>query len=902
MATVYFKGDALPRAQETHVTPAAPEKGDVFTLTINRKSISVTAGEDPTVESIVDAFVAAIGQFDNDIPEWAEVSASVGTDSTGAVTYLKLTGLDDGTPFTVTSGTTNASTFSVLVTEVRKGSAGQNQKQRVRVVGATGGTFKLGFPTPGGAATTSGFEETTTIAYNASAATVLSALEGTGAIASGDAAVILNATSDWEIEFKGAYANTQLQHLLLNGDSLTGAGRVDVTVLQEGSDYTPESYTLTFDTSGVSSFRFSATVDEGGTDVVYYSDWISPDWAAASVSTALSLANDIVAALESMTVTGGVAAYKAVEVIGDLSGPFTVNIRAHGPLGPGKVTLEIASEIYDENKALVDLSTEVALTVLTAYSATAINEIQMVTLTNGPHAGGTFTLTCRGETTAGIAYNATAAAVKSALEALGNIDTDDITVTGNAGGPYTITFVGSGSSLAGEYPPMSGSGASLTGAFGTFLTGDSSRVTIVQQAKAAVNEQQMISLTGNPTGGTFTLTFNAETTGTINYNSSSAALNTSLVALATPVSGDFSITGPDGGPWLIEFTGAYAASDVSLITGNAGSLTADNTQALVVASNTVDPTGPYHWDDANNWSGGAVPSGGDIVYVQNISTDIKYGLGGISGTLAELHFMASFTGKFGLKPVNENGYYEYRTTSGTVKSTLVMIGEGDGPGSPFISINASSVQTELIVTNTGSPDDTTIPALLWKGTHASNVVRLFKGSFGCALLVGEVATIATLQIGYLTDREADVQYAIGPGITPTTIQISGGDGHINLGTANASALTLTGGRVVLSGSYGVSTTFAIAPDNEDTEATVVWNTTGTLGGAPIVSGAGKLDFSQDMRTKTVTNPIEVNGKNAIVDDPFQVVSNLRLDLNYCVAELNSSRLGNNVRITRGTPS
>lgn len=69
------------------------------------------------------------------------------------------------------------------------------------------------------------------------------------------------------------------------------------------------------------------------------------------------------------------------------------------------------------------------------------NEVQTATITGAP-TGGTFTLTFSGQTTSAIAYNATAAAVQTALEALSNVNPGDIVVTGNAGGPYTLTFGG----------------------------------------------------------------------------------------------------------------------------------------------------------------------------------------------------------------------------------------------------------------------------------------------------------------------------------------------------------------------------------------------------------------------------------------------------------------------------
>ncbi|GHJ34340.1 hypothetical protein ACFV4E_22365 [Streptomyces hygroscopicus] len=99
--------------------------------------------------------------------------------------------------------------------------------------------------------------------------------------------------------------------------------------------------------------------------------------------------------------------------------------------------------------------------------AAVTNEVQTVTITGGP-TGGTFTLTFSGQTTAAIAYNATAAAVQTALEGLSNVNPGDMTVTGNAGGPYTVTF-------GGQY--LGDNVAQMT-ATGSFTGGTSPAVTV----------------------------------------------------------------------------------------------------------------------------------------------------------------------------------------------------------------------------------------------------------------------------------------------------------------------------------------------------------------------------------------------------------------------------------------
>jgi len=73
--------------------------------------------------------------------------------------------------------------------------------------------------------------------------------------------------------------------------------------------------------------------------------------------------------------------------------------------------------------------------------------------------GGTFTLTFNAVTTAAIAEAATAVTVQAALVALSTVGTGNVVVTGNAGGPWTVTFIGT---LANTGLALSGSGALLT--------------------------------------------------------------------------------------------------------------------------------------------------------------------------------------------------------------------------------------------------------------------------------------------------------------------------------------------------------------------------------------------------------------------------------------------------------
>lgn len=84
------------------------------------------------------------------------------------------------------------------------------------------------------------------------------------------------------------------------------------------------------------------------------------------------------------------------------------------------------------------------------------SEVQTVTITGAP-TGGTFTLTFTAQTTAAIPFDAAASAVQTELNNLSNLD--GVTVSGAAGGPYTVTFPAD----MGNVGQMTADGSGLTG-------------------------------------------------------------------------------------------------------------------------------------------------------------------------------------------------------------------------------------------------------------------------------------------------------------------------------------------------------------------------------------------------------------------------------------------------------
>jgi hypothetical protein len=91
-----------------------------------------------------------------------------------------------------------------------------------------------------------------------------------------------------------------------------------------------------------------------------------------------------------------------------------------------------------------------------------VNERQTVTVRA---TGGTFTLTFIDQTTAPVAFDASSAAVQTALEGLDNLNPGDVTVTGDAGGPWSVEFAGARADT--DVAEMTGDSTTLTGRFRT---------------------------------------------------------------------------------------------------------------------------------------------------------------------------------------------------------------------------------------------------------------------------------------------------------------------------------------------------------------------------------------------------------------------------------------------------
>jgi hypothetical protein len=110
------------------------------------------------------------------------------------------------------------------------------------------------------------------------------------------------------------------------------------------------------------------------------------------------------------------------------------------------------------------------------------------------------------------------------------------------------------------------------GCYGWFIQRDDD---IIRTGDLGQNEIQKITI--NATGGTFTLTYSGQTTSAIAFDASSSDVQSALEALSNLEVGDIAVTGNNGGPWTVTFTGTLAKTNVAQITCNGSNLTLGGT-------------------------------------------------------------------------------------------------------------------------------------------------------------------------------------------------------------------------------------------------------------------------------------------------------------------------------------
>jgi hypothetical protein len=201
-------------------------------------------------------------------------------------------------------------------------------------------------------------------------------------------------------------------------------------------------------------------------------------------------------------------------------------------------TDEATTASSDRKRYTISTSSKRYLDIDTAVVVQAEHdEVQTVTITGSP-SGGNFTLTFGANTTATIAFNASATAVQTALRALASIGSGNVNVSGSNGGPYTVEFVGS-----------------LANASQSLLTKDASGLTGGSSPNVAIARVQAGSTWATVSSATYTLIYPGAT-----------VIFASAQAQGTTVrlhSGKYYAYATIGGGHTLEFNGKFNLEDTT---------------------------------------------------------------------------------------------------------------------------------------------------------------------------------------------------------------------------------------------------------------------------------------------------------------------------------------------------
>jgi len=620
----------------------------------------------------------------------------------------------------------------------------------------TGGTFTVQIGEDG--------TPSAAIAYNASAATLKTALETLAGIAVDDIAVSGSDGGPYTLTFQNNLAGVNAEQIIVNGSSLTGglADAVTITEQTAGGGGANEIWNIreTYGTEGYMSIAGNSSVSSGTFD--------------------LTIA---IAGSDVLTLTGvqyDVTAYELQLLIdADLSAANANGIFVSSTSG--------ANQLSEGDSFFFFISPTLGAGALTATvnSAGLTGGSYSRSIIDSPADGSggrdesSFFVVINGEASSQLAYNASAVDIQTAAEALSSVGSGNISIEHISDGAtiahgIRLTFIGD-------------LGNQITGLSVTILTsGDDYSVQRNLPGVTGISEVQQISITGSPGAGEFSVKLGTGFSGPIAYNQTASELEDILEAVSTIGTGNVSCS---GGPFPdtaidVTFTGGLSGTDVTLMSevqgysettvqgGESATVTVNTTQIPIESTTTTANSGPNLWDVAANWNTNTVPVNSDNVFIVD-GDNILYGLDQSAVTLGRLE-IGNKEVEIGL-PRRNVDTIEYRETFLKIGAATIVTGLGAGNGSDRIQIDFGGTDPAITVHASGRGDDE--PAVQFTSTNATNTASLeiLGGEVGVAVYPDQEAHFASI-----TQRSGDL--TIGSDVTLLGLERTGGSISIDEAT------------------------------------------------------------------------------------------------------------------------
>lgn len=331
----------------------------------------------------------------------------------------------------------------------------------------------------------------------------------------------------------------------------------------------------------------------------------------------------------------------------------------------------------------------------------------------------------------------------------------------------------------------------------------------------------------------------------------------------------------------VKFTAATSGVPFELTLSSTESNDDPADDQTYVEATTVARSGPNDVGVAANWSLGAVPVNSDdlIINQRGAGYALLYGLAALAAvTLNALKQSMAFTGATAL--IGDGDDYLQVSSAASKTHTLgyQFGGTSAQAGPPRVMLDFGSVATTVNVRNSASSSPSgeemkQVMRLLFNSS--SSVLNLLRGKVGLAANApGETTTIGTINQSYVTSQATDADLVLGPGVTvttinktggvlvseslPTTLKHSGGTAELVAITGTLTTLNLDAGQVETNGAFALTAANVKA-------GTLISNSTGTVTAINMIGEGGLLDLLRSNAPRTITT-ITVTGACTIRAD------------------------------------
>jgi hypothetical protein len=401
-------------------------------------------------------------------------------------------------------------------------------------------------------------------------------------------------------------------------------------------------------------------------------------------------------------------------------------------------------------RPLVGAPTEPYARVVPVLKVSALASTTQTLSVGGNPTGGTFTLSFGGQTSGAIAFNATAAQVQAALQAVSTIGSGGVTCSGGPlpGASVLIVFAGL---FAFRTQPLITVGANnLTG-------GATPAPSVVQtSAGALVGDVQTISVTGVPTAGTFQLAFGGQTSTPVPFNATSAQIQTALAGLSNVGASGVVCSGGalPGTAVTVSFAGPLGIGSQPVISATGSTLVGAGSPTVQLAHTTTGavhaavetlsvsgtPTGGGFTLSFGSQSTASIPFNATAAQVQTALTALgSIGASGVvcaGGPLPGTAVTITFAGPLAVGPQPLIGIPNNTLTGGTTPAPSVAM---TTPGSATadvqtLSLTGGATAGSFTLTFAGQ----TTSAIPWNATSAqvqaalSNLLAVGAGNVACS--------------------------------------------------------------------------------------------------------------------------------------------------------------------------